>query len=109
MVGYRERSLHSQHGKGFSACLGNLPPDMPRRLETIGLCYAIQCLNTVAFSTAPLSYSQIVPKVPMVEGKYPTTNISDCTDAGAASAPHWGTGHLHQIIARHVEAVASLT
>ena len=45
--------------KGFWACLGELFPDSQR----LGFRYAIQCWNSVAFRTAPLSSSRIVPKV----------------------------------------------
>ena len=99
MVGYFLRSPD----KGFCACLGDLPPDMPRQPETwVSLCNLM-----LAFRTAPLSSGRIIPRettgrvtpfipcvrdlmssntlLPIILGFNAYTSAS--TDAGAALAP----------------------
>ena len=86
MVGYFLRSPD----KGFRACLGDLPPDMPRQPETwVSLCNLM-----LAFRTAPLSSGRIIPRETAGRVtrycrlfKASTAYTSASTDAGAALAP----------------------
>ena len=111
--------------KGFWACLGDLPPDMPRRPETLfSLCNLILRRSAILRSDSPQSNNMKGNYIHSRERpnanthycrlfKATTAYTSACTDAGAALALLLSGGTrplaiLSKIMARSEQVAAAL-